>query len=171
MGLFDEKDNNRDFGFIEEFEFHYSIKKHGWTECEVVCNNIAIEFLITHVFSDPTYDLIDGLIKLVNRENEIKIIWYEEPGSILWIINRNSKEHHKLNINLKQLKNYYKAKEEDIFLEYSFEIYEDYFIKTIYCQLLKEFLLSRNKGYSRDRNCKGFIERFRELHKMLNYKV
>lgn len=171
MRIIDEKANDKDFGFIEEFEVHYSIKKNGWTECIIVCNNTVIEFLITHVFSDPTYDLIDGLIELVNMKDEIKIIWYEEPGSILWIIKRNPKERHKLNINLKKLKNHYIGKVEDVFVEYSFEIYEDYFLKSIYCQLLKEFLLSKNKGYSRDRDCKGVIEKFRELHQLLNYKI
>lgn len=164
MRTIDENANDKDFGFIEEFEFYYSIKKHGWTECIVVCNNTAIEFLITHVFSDPTCDLIDGLIELVNKKDKIKIIWHEEPGSTLWIIKRNPKEHHKLNINLKQLKNHYIGKAEDVFAEYSFEIYEDYFMKSLYCQLLKEFLLSKNNGYSRDRDCKGFIEKFRGLH-------
>lgn len=173
MWFFDKKDSNvsRIFGLIEELEFHYSIKKHGWSECKVIFSNTAIEFGVTHILSDPTCDLIDGLIKLINRENAIKIVWYEEPGSILWTISRNMKEQHKLSITLKELKNWYAGKEEDVFLEYSFEIYEDYFIKVIYCQLLKEFLLMKNKGYAKNRACNGFIEKFRELHKMLNYKI
>lgn len=72
---------------VDDFEFCYSIKKHGWTECQIDCNNTSIEFSITHIFSDSTCDLVDGLIELVNKKNEANIIWYEEPGSIKYITN------------------------------------------------------------------------------------
>ena len=153
---------------LNDFDLIYNFDCHGWSTCHLLMNNEVIRFDITHIFNNPISEIIDSAIKLLKKENYVSFLWFEEPGTIQWNIERLKKEQHKAKFKITEFESMGEVRPNSkIFKEYEFEYKIDYFIKIVYIQMEKIFLLLKDKSYRSNRSNDFDIRQFLELKSLM----
>jgi hypothetical protein len=157
----------------DEIDYIYTLRQHGWSTCILYIDGQKYEIIITHVFGDPIYDFISGLIGLLEGKDEVSFIWYGEPGGNAWHIKRNRQEKHKAIFTIDEFGESYgeEIKEMDRVVEFEMKIQQ--FVLIGYYQMKKLFVLLKEKSYASNRQSEFPFELFKKLETFVEatYKV
>ncbi|RPD42249.1 hypothetical protein [Chitinophaga barathri] len=133
----------------DDIDFSLILHKHGWATLLVNIKGEVHQIGASSSLSDPLYDIASLLLSLLNNENEIRIMWWEEPGwNSLWV-KRDDTQHHILSIEIgSSLDQHGKEKYEKIA---GFQIKLKQFLVIMFYQLKKIYHLLPEKSFATER--------------------
>lgn len=145
---------------MDDIDFSIQLHKHGWTTFAFWQKSKCYDITISSVLSSPVYDFTNMLLSLLNKENNIAISWFLEPGWSIFKISRNMKMQHLIRIeigeSIDQEGNGYEKMLE-------FEIKQKQFIIVGFFQLKKIFNLLQDTHFLKNRENNFPFEAYQKL--------
>jgi hypothetical protein len=92
--------NEQQDKYIDDIDFHYNLRPHGWSDCFIQKGNYLYEFALTHIFDDPIEVLLTHLTGFIRGENKVHFTWHSEPGKHECFFMRDKEQNHKLHIEI-----------------------------------------------------------------------
>ncbi|SIS38174.1 hypothetical protein SAMN05421768_10670 [Chryseobacterium joostei] len=143
----------------DDIDILLTLNPHGWSTCFLVDKGKAYEFTITHVFSDPYFDLIQVLTSLINGQKFATLFWYGEPGGHRFEF---TTQHDIILVSVDEFGETFDEEPKLCQLMFLFEIKLKQLITIFYLQLQKTRILLLDKNFAENRE-RDFP--FQEFHK------
>ncbi len=158
--------SNNDHYSRDDVDILYFLETHGWSTCILYIGGITHLLCISHVFSDPIYDLISATISILKGASEIEFFWWGEPGGNHWKVVKNQEKRYQVIITITEFPSCYGdlITEEKILVE--FEIKISHFAALIYYQMKKIEALLAEKSFEKDRSGEFPYAEFRKLESL-----
>jgi hypothetical protein len=136
-----------------------TLNPDGWSTCFIVDKGKTYEFAITHIFSDPYFDLIQLLTNLINVYKFATLFWYGEPGGhrIEFIIRGDI-----ILVAVDEFRETFDEEPKFCQLMFLFEMELTQLITIFYFQLYRIQILLQDKKFADNRE-RNFL--FQEFHK------
>ena len=143
---------------------------NGWGTCYIHLGHHLHELTMSFIFGDPLTDLINTMQKLIQGENEMDLLWHDEPGGHWIQINRQKDKKHLLIVQIAEFAESYEEEIKEFKTVCQFEIKEKLLLTHIYFELKKIKQLLTDKHYANNRQEDFPFQRFDQFEKeVLNY--
>ncbi|WP_343632921.1 hypothetical protein [Fluviicola sp.] len=155
-------------------DFLLTLNSHGWSTCWIVADGRPVELAMSFAFSDPCFDLIDALSRLIKGESFVTFFWYGEPGGERIEIERNPEQHHLLKVRIDGFSESFGEEIKAFEPTIHFEIKQRQLLLGFYFQLKKTEVLLQDPSFEKHRTDLFPSERFKafesEAKQYLNLK-
>ncbi|RDC61448.1 hypothetical protein [Adhaeribacter pallidiroseus] len=143
-----------------------TLNPHGWSTCWIIKERKNFELVISHVFGDPYFDLIQALTGLINNKEEVTFFWYREPGGEKIEISRIKERRHEVRVLISGFQESFEEAIKDFKPTVEFQIKLKQLIIIMYFQLRKTFVLLKDKEYSKNRPNSFPFEEYMKFEKL-----
>ena len=123
---------------------------------------------ISHVFDDPLFSIVNGLIRLINGENRVEIELYGEPGGCKISIERRMDKQHIVFLEIKEFFESFGDEIKEYNKVLSFEIKEKLLHTLFYYQFKKIQQCLIDTSFLKDREDQFPNEEFKRYEALLN---
>ncbi len=137
----------------DDIDLLYVLRPHGWSDVLLYVGGDVHHFCTTHIFSDPTADLVQLAVSLSDRASEFKLFLWDEPGGHSLQFEQIPDQHHNY---VARLCCFPESPPEPSSLTETtlveFKVKADHFVKLIYGELEKMVRLLEEKSYREHRD-------------------
>lgn len=148
---------------IDIIDLSLILHPNGWSSCRIIMDTSHTDIIISHVFSDPYYDLIYAIEKVINKESEFSFYWYGEPGGEKLKFTRIKNDTNIIKIEILGFTESYGEEIKNYNQTLTFFIKEHQFVILFYLQLKKIFLLLKDNEYAKNRQNDFPFQEFKKL--------
>ncbi|MFP3592502.1 hypothetical protein [Chryseobacterium sp. SIMBA_038] len=148
----------------DNFDILLNLRSYGWSDFYLFVNEKSFEFTISHVFTDPCFDLINTLSDLIIGNSETSFVLQGEPDGVFFEIKKILTQQHKIIISIYNFDGFYNS-DSKFNLIIEVEVKTKQFITILYLQLKKIFMLLHDKKFADQREGEWLLQNFHSFEK------
>ncbi|MET3536448.1 hypothetical protein [Chryseobacterium limigenitum] len=148
----------------DNFDILLNLRSYGWSDFYLFVNEKSFEFTISHVFTDPCFDLIKALSDLIHGNPETCFVLQGEPDGVFFDIKKMVTQQHKIMISIHDFDGFYNS-DSKLNSIIKMEVKTKQFICILYLQLKKIFMLLHDKKFAEQREGGSLLQNFYSFEK------
>lgn len=152
----------------KDFDLSYILGEHGWSDFYIYFNEEWFRIIISHSFSDPVTDLIQSCLNILDQKSKFYFTWYSEPASYRLHFEIPSGQQDFLKITFNEYEEEFGDVPEKIVHTKTYFTKANYYLNMVYLQLYKNYLLLKDKNFSKNRSSGFNFEDFKKLKKKMD---
>jgi hypothetical protein len=137
----------------DEFDMLYVLETHGWSYCILyIGRKEPYTMVSTHIFNDPTDELLNALASLLQGEPEARFSWYGEPGEFQWCLTRDEQHHHYIKLEILDFSDNESTENRQLLKQITCVVKLKVLCICVMTQMIKIRKLMKENSYRKDRD-------------------